>query len=293
MTQHLIVLGDSLADSGNTASVLQLIGQNPFEDDIYDKGGNVKASDGPVLGEFVAIEMGAKIDDAQLISAISSEGPKDVQVHNYAHSGASTDASPGFSLPTGEFVGMGLKEQKKRVVDRKLFYKSQTDVDVLISAGGNDIRDAAVDAIDQIKEVIATDSKKDDRQFARSIAKPIARNLRRTIRRLAPFTDEIAFGVGQIFTETPEAQDWLTNFSSEDQRKALGVINIVGKRLRKKMVKKYRDIDHVAVIDAAEVWSQLDSPSFVDKFHPDAKTSSEFAKIFVNEASDQLTSFGF
>ena len=113
MTQHLIVLGDSLADSGNTASVLQLIGQNPFEDDIYDKGGNVKASDGPVLGEFVAIEMGAKIDDAQLISAISSEGPKDVQVHNYAHSGASTDASPGFSLPTGEFVGMGLKEQKK------------------------------------------------------------------------------------------------------------------------------------------------------------------------------------
>ena len=54
MTQQLIILGDSLMDSGNTAGLLSLIGQNPFEDSKYDGGGNTKASDGPVLGELIS-----------------------------------------------------------------------------------------------------------------------------------------------------------------------------------------------------------------------------------------------
>ena len=44
-------------DSGNTAGLLSLIGQTPFEDAKYDGGGNTKASDGPVLGEWIALEM--------------------------------------------------------------------------------------------------------------------------------------------------------------------------------------------------------------------------------------------
>ncbi len=51
MTSILVVLGDSLMDTGNISGLLGLIGQEPFSDSIYDKGNNVKASDGLVLSE--------------------------------------------------------------------------------------------------------------------------------------------------------------------------------------------------------------------------------------------------
>ena len=60
-----------------------------------------------------------------------------------------------------------------------------------------------------------------------------------------------------------------------------------------KLEKKYKDIGNVVVIDGAEIWNQLNSPSFVDSVHPDAKTSSEAAKIFFEDANAQLASFGF
>ena len=66
MTKQLIILGESLVDSGDTATLAAIIGQNPFEDKRYNRGGNIRASDGPVLGEFIALEMGAKIENAQL-----------------------------------------------------------------------------------------------------------------------------------------------------------------------------------------------------------------------------------
>jgi len=40
-------------DSGNIAGLSPLIGRQPFADSIYDGGGNVRASDGPVLGEQI------------------------------------------------------------------------------------------------------------------------------------------------------------------------------------------------------------------------------------------------
>jgi len=293
MTKHLIILGDSLVDSGNTSGLLSPFGQNPFEDSKYDDGGNVKASEGPVLGEFIALEMGASIDDAQLISVLSPALPQPVQVHNYAHAGARTDDSPGFSLPlAGQLIGIGLQEQKKVLAQRKAFYQNQSDVDVLLSCGGNDIRDV-LEQTNEIQEVIDTETRSDDKQFAYSIAKPIAKNLKKTINKLLTFTDEIALAGAPPIMETPEANDWLTNFSSDDQQSAAEIITLIGKKVMVKLEKKYKDIDNVVVIDGAEIWNQLNSPSFVDSVHPDAKTSSEAAKIFFEDATAQLASFGF
>ena len=293
MTKKLIVLGDSLVDAGNTAEVMALFGQYPFEDPIYDKGGNIKASDGPVLSEFIALEMGARNDQAQLISVLSIEQPNQLQAHNYAHAGARTDYSPGYPLPiTGETIGIGLKEQKKALAQRKPFYQEMPDVDVLISCGGNDIRDA-FDLVPTIQDVISTKNKKDDKKFAASIAKPIARNLNKIVNFLVPFTDEIAVLGSPPIMETPEAQDWLTNFAAEDQSKASNVIDLIGKKLIHKLENKTENLDNVAIMNGTLLWNQLDAPSFVDTIHPDAATSSELAKLFVREADNTFTSFSF
>ena len=293
MTEKLIILGDSLVDAGNTAEALSLFGQYPFADPIYDKGGNVKASDGPVLSEFIALEMGARRDQAQLISVLSIEQPNRLQVHNYAHAGARTDYSPGYSLPiTGETIGIGLKEQKKALAQRKPFYEETPDVDVLLSCGGNDIRDT-FDMTETIQAVISSKSKEDDKQFAASIAKPIARNLNKMVNFLVPFTDEIAVLGSPPIMETPEAQDWLTNFATEDQSKASNVIDLIGKKLIRKLENKTENMDNVSIMNGTLLWNQLDSPSFVDTIHPDAATSSALAKLFVQEADSAFTSFSF
>ena len=66
----LVILGDSLVDAGNTAFVFSQLGlENPYQDTVYAGGGNVKASDGLVLGEQVALEMGGGVDDAHLIQS--------------------------------------------------------------------------------------------------------------------------------------------------------------------------------------------------------------------------------
>ena len=248
MTKQLIILGESLVDSGNTAALAAIIGQNPFEDKRYNQGGNIRASDGPVLGEFIALEMGAKIENAQLISVLSSDEAKAVQVHNYAHAGARTDGSPGFSLPlVGQLIGIGLEEQKNALLKRKSFYKNQSDVDVLVSCGGNDLRDV-LDEVDQIKDVISTDTKRDDKRFANSIAKPIAKNLVKTINKVDRLTDEIALIGSLPISQTPETQDWLINFSNTNQDDLLDVINLVSKVFTQVLNKKYKNINDVAVL---------------------------------------------
>ena len=288
MTKQLIIIGDSLVDAGNTTNVMAPSGINPFEDPIYAQGGNVKASDGLVLGEFIAVEMGGTIKDAQLISILSSAEPKDVQVHNYAHAGARTDSSPLL----GEQIGIGIKEQLKSFVQRKDYYRNKSDVDVILSGGGNDIRDA-FDQIDELNEIVSTKKKRDDNKLASSLAKPIARNMIKIIRKLDAIVDEIAVAGAPPIMETPEAQDWLTNFAIKDQIKVSNVIDLIGKKITRRLQNKFQNNSLVVINDGYEVWNQLDSPSFVDNIHPDAETASEISKIFVSEMTEQLNTFGF
>ena len=72
MTSTLLMLGASLIDAGNVSH----------------------ASDGRVLGEHIAAELGADPDDSQLISVRSDDEPDNSAVHNYAHGGALSGRGP-------------------------------------------------------------------------------------------------------------------------------------------------------------------------------------------------------
>ena len=115
----------------------------------------------------------------------------------------------------------------------------------------------------------------------------------KTINKVDRLTHEIALIGSLPILQTPETQGWLINFSNANQDDALDVINLMSKTFMQILKKKYKNIDDVAVIDGIEIWNQLKSPTFIDTIHPDAKTSSKLAKLFVSNASDQLSTFGF
>ena len=292
MTSTLIILGDSLVDSGNTASLLSPIGQNPFADAIYDKGGNVKASDGPVLGEHVALELGADINNSQLISVLSADDPAAAQIHNYAHAGARTGAQPGFSIPLLGSISIGLQDQVRQVKARHGFYLESDDIDVLLSCGGNDLLDV-MDRAEDIQAVVMTESLEDDRALAKEMVQPIAKNIKYSIRKLDDFVDEIAVLGAPPIVETPEAQEWITNFASEDQAAVSNFLVMASDKLQYKLEKKYDDQMKIAVIDSDQLWQQLDQPGFVDSIHPDSNTSSALAELFGEEISATLETYAF
>ena len=289
MTNTLVVLGDSLGDAGNTAFVFSQLGlDNPYQGPVYAGGGNVKASDDLVVAEHVALEMGGMVDDAQLISILSQDEPKDVQVHNYAHAYAATDSSPMLS----EDIGIGLKEQVKSLLQRKDYYQDQSDVDVILNCGINDIY-VAFSQIDQIKEVISTKSKEDDNKYVYDFVKPIAYNIKKAVYKLDGVVDDIAVAGTAPIMDLPDSQDWLTNFPSEDREQVTKLISKIGTKVTRKLQKKFENNPNVHVNNAYEVFDQLESPSFIDGFHPDSKTASQIAKLYVNEMTENLETFGF
>ena len=293
MTKHLVIMGGSLMDSGNTASLLSLVGQNPFSDDIYDGGDNIKASDGPVLGEHIALQLGANLDDAQLFSLLDFGEAKTVDVHNFAHAGARSDQSPQLTIPfLGYSVGIGLKEQLKLLKRRKSFYRRKDDVDVLLSCSGNDVRDA-FDRKDDIARVIETSSRRDEKKLAKSIAKPISKNIRKTVDQITGFTDEIALIGSLPVAETPEAIRWASSFPEDQQSKALSFLDLVGRTLQQRLESYFQADASISVVDGRYLWDQLDQPVFVDSVHPTSDVSRELAVLFVDEVSESLTSFGF
>ena len=296
MTETLIILGDSLVDSGNTASLLSPIGLNPFTDEIYNNGGNVKASDGPVLGEHIALEIGADINNAQLFSVLSAKTPSPAHIHNYAHAGARTGSDPGYSIPFAGRISIGLRDQIRQVVARSNYYLEHEDIDVLLSCGGNDlldIMDKSKESHSVVKAVIKTKTLKDDRKLANEIAKPIFKNLKSAIRKIENYVDEIAVLGAPPVVESPEAQDWITDFSNKYQARASNFLSLASSKLQRKLEKKYDANLKIGVIDSADLWQQLEQPEFVDAIHPNSNTSSDLAKLFGQNVPELFDSYGF
>lgn len=296
MTETLIILGDSLVDSGNTASLLSPIGLNPFADAIYDNGGNVKASDGPVLGEHIALQIGADINNAELFSVLSANTPSPAHIHNYAHAGARTGSDPGYSIPFLGRISIGLRDQIRQVEARSNYYLEHEDIDVLLSCGGNDlldIMDKSNESHGVTKAVIKTKTLKDDRKLANEIVKPIFKNLKSAIQKLGDYVDEIAVLGAPPIVETPDAQDWITDFPNKHQARASNFLSLASRKLQRKLEKKYDAIETIAVIDSVDLWQQLEQPGFVDTIHPSSNTSAELAKLFSQDVSELFDSYGF
>ena len=291
MTSTLVILGASLMDAGNIASLAPLIGGNPFSDAIYAKGRNVRASDGPVLGEHVVRRMGGDPSSTQLFDVLSMEPAQPVDVHNYAHGGATSGTEPSRSL-FGFTVGIGLKFQADMMQQRADFYRDRDDVDVFLSASGNDIL-SAMDDVDRFTAVIATKRAKDDRRLVRSIARPISRNIRTVVDQITGLVDEIAILGSLPMSVTPRARQSVSDLDRNDGAAVLDLLDSVSVDLHRRLEKAFRRDSSIVVLDGRRLWGDLRSPAFIDDVHPSTRTSRQVAGIAVPILTEAFDSFGF
>ena len=291
VTSTLVILGASLMDAGNIAGLAPVIGRKPFVDSIYDKGGNVRASDGPVLGEHVVRRMGGDPMNRQLFDVLSFESAQSVDVHNYAHGGAQSDGEPSQSL-FGLRVGIGLADQVQSMQQRADFYQSHADVDVLISSGGNDLLNTLGD-LKPFERVLSTEKNKDDRRFMRSISRPISRNIIRAVDDITGLVDEMVV-IGTLpISETPRARRRASKVKGARQEDVLELLDAISLDLQRRLGKAFDSRPDVALLDGRSLWTQLDNPVFLDDEHPNSRTSKRFATLAVPLAAEQLQSFGF
>ena len=256
MTSTLLILGDSLMDAGNES----------------------RATDDLVLGEQIAIAMGGDPEDVQLFPLQDSLRPQSAQLHNYAHGGAQS--------------GSGFKQQVRAVRRHADVYQSLSDVDLLISAGANDLLDQLEDS-SAFMAALDTEDRRDDRQLMRRNAKRIARNLRRGVDRLTGLVDDVVVTGAFPLTATPEVQSLADAFDSATFDRLVAIVDGIGAKVQRKLERHFASNDSVAVLNLKAAWDRLEAPDFVDAVHPSSETSRELADLIVPDLVQQLNSFGF
>lgn len=291
MTSTLVILGASLMDAGNIAGLGPLMDLEPFAEKIYDKGGNVRASDGPVLGERFVEVLGGDPEDAQLFNVLSLEQASAADVHNYAHGGAQSDEQPSKTL-LGIEIGIGLASQVQSLQGRRAFYEASADVDALISAGANDLLQQ-LDDLDPFLEVLSTRRRRDDRRLARTMSRPIFRNIRDSVDQITGLLDEVVVFGSHPITFTPKALERTSELEGDLGDQVLGLFDAIGDRLNRRLSRRFGNNDQVLVLDVQSLWDQLESPEFLDDVHPTTRTSLELAELAVPIIQDQFESFGF
>lgn len=278
-------------DSGNIAGLSPLIGRQPFADSIYDGGGNVRASDGPVLGEQIVQQIGGDPANTQLFNILSLEPARSVQVHNYAHGGAQSGDEPSQSF-LGFRIGIGLASQVRAMKQRSGFYRSQSDVDVLLSAGANDLLEALGD-LTPFESVLTTPRRKDDRRLIRSLSRPISRNIRKTVDQITGLVDDVVVFASFPISATPKARRRAAKLDGVDEQPFLDLLDGISRDLIRRLGKAFQDNESIAVLDGQSLWNQLEDPKFLDDVHPTSSTSLELAELAVPVIQDKLESFGF
>lgn len=291
MTSTLVILGASLMDAGNIAGLGPLMDLEPFAEKIYDKGGNVRASDGPVLGERFVEVLGGDPEDAQLFNVLSLEQAAAADVHNYAHGGAQSDEQPSKTL-LGIEIGIGLASQVQSLKGRRAFYEASADVDALISAGANDLLQQ-LDDLDPFLEVLSTRRRRDDRRLARTMSRPIFRNIRDSVDQITGLLDEVVVFGSHPITFTPKALERTSKLEGDLGDQVLGLFDAIGDRLNRRLSRRFGNNDQVLVLDVQSLWDQLESPEFLDDVHPTTRTSLELAELAVPIIQAQFESFGF
>ena len=291
MTSTLVILGDSLMDAGNVSALLGLIGQDPFAESIYDKGNNVKASDGLVLSEHTTRWMGGDLKNTQNFNILSIEPARSADIHNYAHGGALSGKGPSRSF-LGIDIDIGLSSQVKKMRDRSSFYRKKSDVDVLLSAGGNDLLEATVNN-NKFSEILLTRSKVDNRNYSRSISQSIASNIVKAVDQITGLVDEVVVYGALPVSKTPRVKTWIKSVKGLNSSAATTLIDNISTKINRKLSKRFIEDPSVILIDSSSLWKQIMKPKFIDDIHPTSRTSRRVAKLAVSTATRQLKSFGF
>ena len=92
---------------------------------------------------------------------------------------------------------------------------------------------------------------------------------------------------------TPLARERSEQLTNAEPSDFLELLDQIGAAQIKRLERVYRRNDQVAVIDAAILWDQIDSPGFIDEVHPDSATSGQLAALIVEEGLNGLDSIGW
>ena len=294
MTRSLAIFGDSLMDAGNLDQVAKIVRQDPFQESIYNPGGNVKASNGPVFGEHIAQQLGASLGSRQLANLITLPvlgftGFGSKQLRNFAYAGA-TSGNAGSSRSGLERFPIGLRAQTRAFAANT---SSSKDLDALMMAGSNDITDLVANP-DPLKAFLATPGRRDDRRFEKKAARSIVNNIVAAYDNITGLVDEtVIIGLAPL-SATPFVRDQASRLTPSLRDPLLALVDGIASKVNQGLASRLDARPDVLVIDGFEVWRSVSNPAFLDDVHPRSATSGLLAGEVVGliQASD-LQSFAF
>ena len=152
---------------------------------------------------------------------------------------------------------IGLTAQVQAFRRRAGFYRVQSDVDALVSAGAND----GLDFLDQgLIDIVL---------------------------------DEVAVLGALLLTSTPLVVSKSEQLDSRSANNLKAMVNGVSRCVMRMLAREYRRQDSVAVIDAKPLRSKIVNPELIDPVHPSSQASGELSELFVSKVSARLPGFGF
>ena len=149
------------------------------------------------------------------------------------------------------------------------------------------------DDLTTFEDVLTSPGRRDNRQLVRRLSRGIARHLIKSTDALTGFLDEVML-IGTLpISATPLARERSEQLAKAEPSDFLELLDQIGAAQTKRLERVYRRNDQVAVIDAAILWDQIDSPGFIDEVHPDSATSGQLASLIVEQSLNGLDSIGW
>jgi hypothetical protein len=294
MTRSLSILGDSLMDTGNTDQVGRRFGINPFEERIYNGGGNVKASDGLVLSEHIAQQLQGDVGLNQLVNldtltGLLIHGFGSAQLRTFAYAGA-TSGLRGSELSGLDRFQVGLKVQARALARLN---RPDWDNDVLMHAGSNDVMDL-INRRSIVRPVLASAKITDDQRLAARTAQRIVTNISEAHASFARGVDEtVVLGLSRL-SAIPAVQERARSLGGRLRNRLLSLVDDIAYRVNQGLQQAFRRHKDVHVVDSIGVWDAIPTPQFLDGLHPTSATSADLAAEIVKAINtSKLRSFGF
>lgn len=294
MTRYLSILGDSLMDAGNASWLGRRFGVNPFAATLYSGGGNVKASDGLVLGEHIALRLGADPGSSQLVNKDTLTGLVQggfgvSQIRNYAVAGATTGPS-GSRLSGLEGFPIGLSSQAATMI---ALGRGEDDHDVVIAAGSNDLIDY-VSSRPRMREVLEADSRKSLTRLSAQASRLVLNKLSGSVDMISGQVDELVLLGLPPLGALPYVHRRARGLSRTDGDQLVDFLNASSERVNRGLERRFGYDPNVLIIDGHAVWRSLGRLDFLDGFHPTSNTAGSLASEIVGLIrGSHLDTFGF
>ncbi|MEC8213832.1 MAG: hypothetical protein VX069_02040 [Cyanobacteriota bacterium] len=223
-----------------------------------------------MLWEPIALEMGGDPKDVQLFPLQDLLRPGSAPLHNYFSGGAQS--------------GFGFKQQVRAVRRQAEVCQSLSNVDLLISAGANDVLDQ-LEHNGAFMAVLETEDRRDDRRLMRRNAKASARNFRSGIDRLTGLVIEaVVIGSFPLLFK-PTIQLMAAGPDPGSFERLTEIVDGINK-----LTRHVASDRSVVVLNLKVAWDRLEAYSLIDAVHPSSETNRQLAELIVPDLIEQLNS---